>query len=230
MPMRFALPLCCLFSLACTSPTPNVAVIHVDGGPTADAGTPPAPDAGSCVATGERCSGEGNCCDGYCPHNGYAYSYSGDSGRCTAKEADGAYCMDASWCVSGVCSDSVCGIPQCVATSETCIPGQSKCCDGYCEWTGYISGTCRAFIAAGEPCGVSEQCSTSLCSDGACRYATCMNAGDACQSDATCCNGYCTADFTSYLPGHCAARLASQSYCVRNESCQSQSCLNGICQ
>lgn len=120
-------------------------------------------DNGIC-GSGQQCLVEGSpcdfqCCDGlYCPSSFSNFK----ADKCSAKEADGSYCVDNSWCVSGQCHNSQCKPATCTVATETC-GSDADCCSGLCH-----DGACGVVVGTGMACSENKQCASDNCSAGTC--------------------------------------------------------------
>ena len=132
-----------------------------------------------CVAPGETCDTNFDCCDGTCVCI---------TDHCTCD------CITPDECASGHCACSnvndfdvcTCRPQGCAATGGTCAV-DGDCCNGPCICTG---GDCACTcVANGEACASNGACCSGQCAEGTCRDAACGT--QLCQTDADCCKGAC---------------------------------------
>ncbi len=104
------------------------------------------------AAVGADCSNAG------CTHGAYCDS---TTNKCTAVQANGGSCNDNSDCQSGYCaigngsSQGQCAAPNAGNAGATCS-SDNDCASGlFCDMAGE-SGTCKADIAKGQPCGTQS--------------------------------------------------------------------------
>lgn len=190
---------------------------------------PPAPPLVTwCVAADDMCEKGGEaCCAGlYCDDSGYGFGF------CRPPQPSGGYCEDGAACQSGICHQYVCvdELPACVGLGDYCADG-APCCEGYCLPLSYApnSGTCAPLLEAGAYCVEGSECQSGNCELNLCRTADCSGVGAFCESDATCCGGFCSGGPYSYAPGACTAPQPAGAYCETWLWCESTSCVDSIC-
>lgn len=125
--------------------------------------------------------------------------------------ADGGQCFDSIECAN---KNSICAANQtCTAQASEGQPcGQLGCAPGlFCQTTTGIP-TCRALLAAGQPCSAANQCQDKLFCNFQSATPTCterLEGGARCTSDQNCKSGEC-------VPGTCAG---SAQTCFSDTSC-----------
>lgn len=162
--------------------------------PVLDAGVVAQPDAAvDCSPVGAQCE-QASCCAGaFCELNPYTYN----TGRCQALRQDGEFCEGAHECVSGQCSNNLCGAPQCLAQGESCYTSELECCAGFfcsLDPNAYGAASCIPLLEAGEFCEGPEQCASGNCTDSLCSAAEPVAFGRIYREILVqygCTNGYC---------------------------------------
>lgn len=178
----------------------------------------------NCIAAGDAC-GPAECCAGTS-----CRADARGAARCLPPSADGEPCAGASDCVSGQCTDGVCGAPSAACLEggrgDCRAPGARCCAGSYCELSGYLEGHCTAFALDGAWCADGMRlCASGVCSGGMCRSASCQAVGTECGTGAhaECCSGFCDFGF-SYGPGVCRERQAAGEPCYDGAWCASGAC------
>jgi len=152
------------------------------------------PDAGSiCAAITEACAPNGCCTGTYCVVNVYTL----EGGTCRAQVADGEACHGPEQCLTGACTDNVCGAPVCHAQGEPCYGLANPCCAGFfCDVdpNTYGMGFCVPPKAIGEACRDHVDCASGNCFDNACVERSAVSFARVYSEilvSAGCTNGYC---------------------------------------
>jgi hypothetical protein len=119
----------------------------------------------ACGGEGDHCSADTGCCDGlYC--NNFSYVR---INTCQPLAGDGSYCIRASQCLSGLCTNGKCGAPVCNATDGACQT-DTDCCSGqYCNNFTYGTIKCVDQIASGLWCIRDAQCASGSCQSNRCQ-------------------------------------------------------------
>ena len=123
----------------------------------------------TCLAIGAECYSSFECCQhegaSFCTNTWQDYS----PGSCQPSQPDGAWCLEASWCLSGNCVDSKCVPGGCQPKDEPCWSG-GECCSGMCTWAGDEGqpGACITPQPEGAACVSHDWCQSGHCADGAC--------------------------------------------------------------
>ena len=190
------------------------------------------------------CSEDKTCQEGQClrvatdagatPDDGFASDggATSDTGttRCTTRCPDGDACVEASDCLSGVCTDRVCAAPRCDDATQN---GDEMGVD--------CGGLCDAGCPDGDPCLGASDCLSGVCTDRVCAAPRCDDAtqnGDEMGVD---CGGLCDAgcpdgdpcvEASDCLSGVCTDRVCAVPRCdddVRNGSESDVDC-GQVCQ
>ncbi len=158
----------------------------------------------TCLAVGAECYSSFECCqhDGasFCTNTFQDYS----PGTCQPSQPDGAWCLEASWCLSGNCVDAKCVPAGCQPQEEPCWSG-GECCSGMCTWSGDETepGTCITPQPAGAACVTHDWCQSGHCVDGACTTVgdapTFAELWELIFQPAGCSSGYCHGSGNSQL-------------------------------
>ena len=190
------------------------------------------PVALACLAEGAACDHGDACCGGlFCADTGYGYGYG--NGTCSALLPSGGYCTEGAQCQSGLCSGYLCvdHLPACVVPGAYCGDGAPCCAGNYCLPQSYAptSTTCAPLEPAGSYCAEGVQCESGVCALGTCRAADCKATGADCFSEASCCDGFCTAGPSSNAPGACTIPQPAGAHCETSMWCASMSCVASVC-
>ena len=132
-----------------------------------------------CLANGDQCSADTDCCIGSCD---------ADSGVCCISA--GEACTVDGDCCSGNCAagTGVC----CISTGSACT-ADAECCSGICD---AFTGTCIAtLLAIGAPCSSGEDCLSTMCGSGVCCAGSTVTATNASE----CCSGTATPGYLSVI-------------------------------
>ena len=169
-----------------------------------------------------ECVDEGDCDEGmYC-----------SAGRCVVVEETcaslGEICQMGACCIGTFCSTEMLfayGEGTCVGPAAL---GSMCANDVHCA-----SGNCADYVCApaDEPvhCGSSVDCNGGFCVDWICQD-TCIDLGQACQTDGCCEGAFCSVDILfSYAGGSCTQPLADGSQCVTDAHCASGACVDFVC-
>lgn len=127
-------------------------------------------------------------------------------GSCDSLCGDDKDCGQASDCLSGVCSSSICAPASC---SDGVLNGDesSKDCGGSCDSQCLIGTTCQ----------VEADCGSSICAGGLCASGACED-------------GQLNGDETGVdCGGSCAVNCATAQACIVGADCSSGSCIGEQC-
>lgn len=148
-----------------------------------------ATSAQECVAEGEACAADTDCCEGIC-----CAGFCRNIECCIDEEDPNARCPEGTSCFEGVCDsvDGTCGVlgDPCDIANEN-----ADCCNGLVCFEAICDNPSGLCMGVAEFCGddALECCGGLTCVDGYCE-GTCAAEGEACQGDDDCCDGFVCSD------------------------------------
>ncbi|MEM9692516.1 MAG: hypothetical protein AAGA56_08230, partial [Myxococcota bacterium] len=152
--------------------------------------------ASSCTLEGDECGSADECCDEFCIEVEPGISV------CSANQClpNGVDCDDPEQCCGGVCTNGVCGEPECLGLGDSCANGALPCCSGLsCPET--ASAVCCAQVD--EFCGGDNDCCVGTCVRNRCETDDeCIIRG-ACDDDDECCSESCDDRLNCCNNGNC---------------------------
>jgi hypothetical protein len=157
----------------------------------------------TCLAPGQTCTTDGDCCAGTCCDGACA-----NIECCPSAEKPDASCPAGATCNDGFCEQLCVG----AALGDACS-GEVACCVGLC-----CDGTCvDAVCCSDADCGADE-----VCSEGSCACSLTAE-GETCEADEECCSGVCCG-------GTCQSVQCCMEDEDPNARCsEGATCVDGIC-